>query len=243
MNDLSSTHPRDVTCEKIELFALTQDVSLIRLRLPAHTAPHHFAGQYAKLRVANRWLAFSIANLPQPDSPELSFHFRHLAHHASAQTSLTWLQQHQLIRVSLPHGNCYLDSIPACPIWFICGSTGFAQAKAMIDFLAAHGHMGNVRLFWGARKRTDFYLSEQLTQWQRHLPGFYHEQVLSDETHPHYTQGDAYQRALEQLDHPLQPRFFISGSPIMVDTTCHALLKAGVSASQIHSDMLPDSLR
>lgn len=228
----------ETTCEIIELSTLAPDITLIRLRLPNGIKANHFAGQYAKLRINNRWLAFSIANTAQDSPNELTFHFRHLAHHASSQEHLTWLSQKQLVRVSLPHGHCYLDHPPQRPLWLICGSTGFAQAKAILDFLSFEAHSGDIKLFWGARKQADFYLNPLPARWGKHLSNFEFIPVLSDEQHQDLAQGDVYQAALQHLTHPLKPLFFLSGSPAMVETTCQALVNAGVHLSQIKSDML-----
>lgn len=226
------------TCQKIELTLLNRDVSLLRLRLPAGRAIEWYAGQYLSLRIADRWLSFSIANAPAPGARELEIHLRHLAHHASSQQHLAWLSQHDLLRVRLPLGRCHLQALPQRPLWFICGSTGFAPAQAMLQYLAAHAYQGPLKLFWGNRAQPDVYLPQAAAQLAQQLPGLEVQLVLSDQQLDGYAQGFAHERALDMLDDARAPLFFISGSPAMVEAVHAALRQAGVSEAQLLSDML-----
>lgn len=227
------------TCQKLELTPLNRDVSLLRLRLPAGRGIDWYAGQYLGLRLDDRWLSFSIANAPAAGRRELEVHFRHLAHHASAQQHLAWLSQHDLIRVRLPLGHCHLPALPQRPLWFICGSTGFAPAQAMLQYLADHAYQGSVRLFWGNREQADIYLPDAPARLAQRLPGLEVELVLSDQQVAGYRQGNVHEIALEYLSDPAAPLVFISGSPAMVDAVHGALRRAGVSEAQLLSDMLP----
>jgi CDP-4-dehydro-6-deoxyglucose reductase len=226
------------TCQKMELALLSDDVSLLRLRLPAGKSVEWHAGQYVSLHLGDRWVPYSIANAPRPGERELQIHFRHLGHHASAQQSLAWLQQHDLIRVRLPKGHCFIDRLPDRPLWFICGSTGFSQAHAMLQFLADQSCKTELRLFWGVRKLHDLYLPDAPARLGKHLPGLVCEQLLSDDNQPGYGKGFAHERALTLLEKPDEPLFYISGSPAMVEAVNQALRDAGVTQDQIRSDML-----
>lgn len=226
------------TCQKLELRRLNQDISLLRLRLPAGRAVDWHAGQYLSLRLGERWLSFSIANAPAPGERELQVHFRHLAHHASSQAHLAWLEQHDLLRVRLPLGHCHLQTLPQRPLWFICGSTGFAPAQAMLQYLAQQRYQGEVRLFWGNREQTDIYLPDAPQQLMKQLPGLSVELVLSEQSLPGHAQGLVHERALLQLDEPTAPLIFISGSPAMVEAVHAALRQVGVTEAQLLSDML-----
>lgn len=226
------------TCQKIELLPLNDDVSLLRLRLPAGTPAQWYAGQYLNLRLDKRWLPFSIANAPIPGERILEVHFRHLSHHASACHNLAWLQQHDLVRVRLPQGHNFVDATPTRPLWFICGSTGFAPAHAMLQHLANQQYPGPLGLFWGVREDSDFYLPDAPRQLAQRLPGLTVHQVLSGRPTPGFAQGMAHEVAIKQLEHPEKPLFFVSGSPAMVDTVYQALRHAGAATDQILSDML-----
>lgn len=242
MTATDSTRDTTITearCQLVELRPLNHDVSLLRLRLENDTGVDWRAGQYARLKLDQRWLPFSIANAPSQHNQELQFHFRHLAHHASAQHNLEWLQQHRQITLRLPQGDCFLQQPDEQrPIWFICGSTGFAQAHAMLSELAANGHQGPLKLFWGAHSKADFYLPDAPQRLQEKLPGLEVGLALSGQPQPNHFHGLVHQQALQQLDKPQEPLFFISGSPAMVDVVATSLQEAGVARCQLMSDML-----
>src|SRR5690606_21677195 len=136
---------------------------------------------------------------PVAGQRDLEVHFRHLAHHTSAQQHLAWLKQHDLIRVRLPLGHCHLQALPQRPLWFICGSTGFAPAQAMLQYLADRGYQGALRLFWGNREQADIYLPDAPARLAQRLPGLSVELVLSDQKLAGYRQGFAHEIALEYL--------------------------------------------
>lgn len=229
---------QEQTCQVVELQPLNHDVSLIRLRLPAGKPAAWYAGQYLQLRLGERWVPFSIANAPTAGLRDIELHYRHLGHHASSQARLTWLQSRELVRARLPLGQCHLATLPDRPLWFICGSTGIAPAKAMLEYLAKLQYTGELRLFWGAREAVDFYLPDLPEQLLARLPGLHADLVLSDQSLPHYHHGLVHECALAALTDPALPQFFVSGSPAMAEVTWQALRRAGVDDQRIHSDML-----
>ncbi len=228
------------TCSKVALTPLSADVSLLKLRLPAGLTVQWHAGQYIKIRLAdNNWLPFSIANPPSEGERDLCVHFQHLPYHHRAQQHLAWFQQHDLLRVKLPFGHNYLDSLPQQPVWFICGATGFAPAHAMLQYLAQHHHQGELRLFWGLRDASDIYLPDAPAVLAKRLPGFRWDILLSEDEHPNYPKGLPHELAIQRLTAPSHPLIFISGSPAMAEAVYRALHHTGVPDAHIRSDMLP----
>jgi CDP-4-dehydro-6-deoxyglucose reductase len=146
---------------------------------------------------------------------------------------------HDVSRVwlRLPAGLRFIDSAPDQPVWFICGSTGFAPVKAMIERLIALNFTQPVRLFWGARTDADLYLPHLPAQWQGALADFDFVTSLSDIRHPDHAEGLVHEAALEALSEPDLPLFFLGGSPPMGWAVFDALVAEGVPASNIHCDV------
>ncbi|MBA4722073.1 MAG: 2Fe-2S iron-sulfur cluster binding domain-containing protein [Alcanivorax sp.] len=222
-------------CQIRQREPLNHDVSRIWLRLPAGRQAHWYAGQYLILDLPHGQYPFSIANAP--GSRELELHIRHGHDNPGARRIMADLADASTVSVILPQGLRYLDTPPPRPLWFICGSTGFAPVKAMIERLIQIGFEHPVRLFWGARTEQDLYLPDLPSQWQDALPDFHAVTALSDISKPGHAQGLVHEAALEALEQPEQPLFYIGGSPAMVWAVHDALVEEGVPASNMHSDV------
>ena len=227
---------KEMAAQIISLEPLSHDVSRVILQLPAGKAVHWYAGQYLELLVPAGPSAFSIANAP--DGRDLELHVRHSADNPASLEIIELLKSESLVRVRLPGGERFIDpqALPQQPVWFICGSTGFAPAKAMIESLLAAGFDQPIHLYWGARTEQDLYLNELPRQWAdaglvNYVP------VLSEQTLPDMRSGLVHEAALADLVNPRQPLIHVGGSPAMAWAVFDALITAGVPAEQIHSDV------
>lgn len=236
----------DVSCQIIAIDDLNHDVSRIMLRLPAGRRIRWYAGQYLLLQTPAGEAAFSIANAP--GGRDLELHLRHNEENSSAQEVMAALRQDTVARVQLPAGRRFIaDNLPQRPVWFVCGSTGFAPAKAMIEHLLANNFDQPIRLYWGARTADDIYLPALPAQWVRDEQLEY-VPVLSDSTATDegdagaehagavYRTGLVHEAVLADLNGE-QPEFHIAGSPAMAWAVFDALSAAGVPAEDMHSDV------
>lgn len=238
----------DVTCQITAIDDLNHDVSRVMLRLPAGRRIRWHAGQYLLLKLPAGEAAFSIANVAT--GRELELHVRHNDENSSAQTIMAALRNDNLVRVQLPAGQRFIaHPLPQRPVWFICGSTGFAPAKAMIEHLLASDFAYPIRLYWGARSADDIYLPALPAQWARDEKLQY-VPVLSDSTVTDegeagaehtgaiYRTGLVHEAVLADLnDEDERPEFHIAGSPAMAWAVFDALHAAGVPAADMHSDV------
>lgn len=226
----------EVSCQIIEITDLNTDVSRVLLRLPAGKRIHWYAGQYLELllpRVGDS--AFSIANAP--GGRDIELHVRYHRENSASLEVMHILRTEPTVRVRLPGGSRYLDKLPDRPVWFICGSTGFAPVKAMIEFLRNEGFSKPVHLYWGARTRSDLYLEQTARDLAAEMPNLKLVLALSDESHTGYSNGLVHEAAL--ADHPEteKPAIYVGGSPPMAWAVFDALVAAGVPARDIHSDV------
>ena len=237
VRDMTAPHQLPIQrrhCQIIDREALNDDVSLIRLRLPAgKPAPWH-AGQYLILELEHGSYPFSIANAP--GGRDIELHIRHGKDNHTARRIMAELAQRTTVAVRLPRGERFIDQAPASPVWFICGSTGFAPVKAMIERLIELRFDKPVRLFWGARLEEDLYLPELLPEWQQQLPDFQAVTALSDISKPGHASGLVHEAALEALAEPGKPLFFIGGSLAMAWAVFDALVEEGVPPANVHAD-------
>jgi CDP-4-dehydro-6-deoxyglucose reductase, E3 len=225
-----------VRCQVVAIRPLNHNVSAVTLRLPAGQKVHWHAGQYLLLG-EKQDAAFSIANAAQPGSRDLHLHIRHDNDNQSAVELMEELPQQATTLVTLPLGGRYIDTAPAQPVWFICGSTGFAPARAMIERLAQLRFTLPVRLFRGGRRSADIYPPDWRAGSLDALTDF--REVIAVNEAPAATQfhGMVHEAALAALQDPSAPLFHVGGSPAMAWAVFDALVAAGVPAAQIHSDV------
>lgn len=225
----------EVSCQITDITDLSDDVSRIMLRLPAGKKIDWHAGQYLELLFPFGDCAFSIANAP--GGREIELHVRYHHENSSSLDVIHALRSDSLVKVRLPAGNRYIDSLPTRPVWFVCGSTGFAPVKAMIEALRDQKFALPIHLYWGARTAADMYMLSQAQQLAAQLPNLTFVAALSDESRPDWFHGLVHQAVLQDLTNPTEPLFYVGGSVPMAWAVFDALVDAGVPADRIHSDV------
>jgi CDP-4-dehydro-6-deoxyglucose reductase, E3 len=223
-------------CQISDIHPLNHNVSAVTLRLPAGQRVEWHAGQYLLLG-EQQDAAFSIANASRPGGRDVHLHIRHDDDNASAVELLAQLRRDGMVSATLPLGERYIDQPPQQPVWFICGSTGFAPARAMIERLAQLDFHQPVRLFRGGRSQADLYPPCWDDQTLSRLTDFITVEAVNEQPASGQFQGHVHQAALAMLENPTVPLFHVGGSPAMAWAVFDALITAGVPAAHIHSDV------
>ena len=227
----------EAACQITDITSLNHDVSRVMLKLPAGKAVQWYAGQYLELLLPQGPSAFSIANARSGDGRDLELHVRHTADNPSSLEVMAHLRDNPVVRARLPGGERWIgDTLPSGPVWFICGSTGFAPAKAMIEHLLTRHFPHAIYLYWGARTEADIYLPALPEAWAsagqvQYVP------VLSDAADKRYRSGLVHEAALADMTDPASAECHVGGSPVMAWAVFDALLAAGVPPENIHSDV------
>lgn len=228
---------REIHCQIAAVEPLTHDISRVLLRQPAGPVAQWHAGQYLILQRATP-AAFSIANSPAAGDRLIELHVRHTRDNPASMEIMTELSEASGIDVSLPHGERFIDKPPQRPVWFVCGSTGFAPAKAMLEHLQRIDFSQPVRVFYGARQARDFYLLDELDRFKREMKDMDWITVVSDESHPDHLPGLAHEPAVAALaGTSVTPEIHVGGSPAMAWAVFDALVAAGQPGELIHSDV------
>lgn len=222
-------------CQVLSIEAVAHNISCVLLQLPTGRAVTWHPGQYLMLLIEDAKYAFSIANAPNGRVIEL--HIRHDSANDSAATILSYLHDHKVVRVQLPFGERHLGVLAEeAPLWLICGSTGFAQAKAVIEGALAATPERDIHLFWGASHSEGLYLHETAQQWaQQGLIEY--TPVLSEQIHDDFAQGLVHEAVLAKALPAAPPVCLIAGSPEMGWAVFDALVAAGFNPEQLHSDV------
>lgn len=215
------------------------DVSVLQLRLPTGQRAKFRAGQYLQVSLPDgSRRAYSMANAPH-ESDTLHLHVRHVPGGRFTQ-QLATLQPGDELEVELPFGQVAIDPNATTPLVCVCGGTGFAPVKSLLDDLARRRSARAVTLLWGSRDRQGLYLHEQVARWQRSLPGLRFVAAVEDAD-----DAVALQAFHGRVDAALttlaidaaQAEVYCCGAPPMVSAVRSVCVqRLGLAPERFHSD-------
>lgn len=229
--------PRILPCRIEARDWLNHDVLRLRLKLPEGQRLQYRAGQYLEIILRDgRRRAFSIANPPHDDAL-IELHVRRVPGGELTDRLIDQLQERSILRIQAPLGTFVLREQSRRPILFIGGGTGFAPIKAMIEHALHIGIDRPMALYWGARARSDLYLSELPAQWAQRIPTFRYVPVLS-EPDADWDGRTGYVHEAVVADNPEIAGFdvYLSGPPVMVEAGRGAFEALGLSMDHMFSD-------
>lgn len=217
------------------------DVSLLQLRLPVGQRAKFRAGQYLQISLPDgQRRSYSMANPPH-ESDSVQLHVRHVAG-GRFSAIVPDLKPGDLLDVELPFGQVDIDPQAESPLLCVCGGTGFAPVKSLLDDLARRKSTRPVTLIWGARDRAGLYLLDHVSKWARALPNWRFVVALEDETeagalNAFHGRVDAAVRALAD-ELPRDGEVYCCGAPPMVSAVRAACADAmHLSAERFHADI------
>ena len=226
---------------------LTHDIVEIGIRLD-QPIPGYLAGQYAQLCIPgfiDQPRSYSFASAPEDgDIEQINFFIRlvpggHLT---------SWLHEADRsgskVEVCGPYGNFWLRDTHR-PLMFVCGGSGMAPIKALLEQVSAQGFTRNVTLIFGARSQHDLYCVDEL----RSIAGQANERfeflpVLSEEPeNSDWTglRGMCTEFIVDSVDNIQNCDAYLCGPPGMVDAAIAVLHDNGVADDRIHFDKFLDA--
>lgn len=226
---------------------LTHDITEIGIRLD-QPMPAYLAGQYAQLCLPgfiDQPRSYSFASAPEADEVEhINFYIRmvpggHLT---------TWLHEQDRsgskVEVCGPHGNFWLRDAER-PLMFVCGGSGMAPIKALLEQVTQKELQRDVTLIFGARTQRDLYCIDELQaiaakagERFRYLPVLSEEPADSDWTG---ARGMCTEHIVPAVDDISACDAYLCGPPGMVDAAMSELQSHGVSAERIFYDKFLDA--
>lgn len=222
---------------------LNRDVYRVQIALqsPGSESVTFSAGQYLELFLPDgRSAFFSIASAPEQLNA-LELHIRHMPDSEVNCALVAHLEQASEVELCMAMGQCHLSApslVAGRTLFFVAGSTGFAQIKSMVEHLLANQVNQPIHVYWGGRVADDLYLDSLARQWASQHPSLRYTAVLSEA-------GDGWQGqqgllpdvVAADLIAPATTDIYACGSPGMVYALVDALEAKGVSERQIHADV------
>ncbi|MFC5723986.1 globin domain-containing protein [Streptomyces gamaensis] len=214
------------------------DLAVLRVR--AHEPYPWRAGQYAAVespRLPQAWRQYTIARAPRPGG-ELEFHVRRTGSGGVSEALVAHTRAGDTLRLGPAQGTTTLDDDLTRDVLLVCGGTGWATGKALLDELAARRTpVRSVLLILAARGAEELYDADWAASLERRRPWLRVVPVLG--TGESGALADALARHGDLSGH----QALVSGPPGMVTavvsrlTSLHAL-----PVDRLRHDPLPDTL-
>jgi NAD(P)H-flavin reductase/hemoglobin-like flavoprotein len=196
------------------------------------------AGQYLSVECPKYqprlWRTYSPANAPRKDNT-LEFHVRAVGAGWVSSALVRRLEVGDMIRLAAPMGAMSLDRRSTRDAVFVCGGTGLAPIKSLLEELTRYNRTRWVHVFFGAKDRDELYDLAELNRLAARYPWLSVVTACSDDptfTGEHGNISDVVARYGPWNEHD----FFVSGSGRMVKATLRTLAEMQVPSIRIKYD-------
>ena len=222
---------------------LTHDIKEVRLKLLEPGEIDFTAGQYVQLQTPpygsneSVYRAYSVSSPPdQKDRLELIIRL------VPGGICTTWvfehLQEGDKVSLNGPYGTFRLSDSDREMVW-VAGGSGMAPFWSMVRFMKAHGLRRKCTYFFGAVRKRDLFLVEELQQLDRELDWFTFVPALSGPAAEDNWSGETG-LITEVVDRHIADgsnlEGYLCGSGGMIDAAVKVLLKKGIPPDHIFYD-------
>lgn len=220
---------------KVESLDLLSD-SVLRLifRTPPMNKLDYLPGQYIELTYQGITRPYSIANT-KSSTGKIELHIRKVDNGMMSSKLFGGLQENTLMRLQGPSGTFFTRECDS-PIIFLVTGTGYAPVKAMIEDLIIKRDHRELHIYWGGRKRTDFYCDQPI-KWSEDYENIFYTPVLSRSSDS-WTGQFGYIQHIALMSHQNINNFSIyaCGSPAMITDAKKHFINAGLDSKHFYSD-------
>ncbi|WP_319380485.1 FAD-binding oxidoreductase [Thiomicrorhabdus sp.] len=201
--------------------------NIIRLFLKAEHPISYSVGQYVMLGFDTETLKpFSIASAPREDGL-LEFHIRD-HDHSDWMKRLIAVRTGDHLVMQGPKDQMQLQP-PHQPVIFVAGGTGFSPMKAMLDELLRNKAEVPIHFFWGARRREELYLHEEMIELSQQHANLDYIPVVSDDFHDwNGLTGLVHEQVLANFPNLHHHSVYLCGPWPMIETAKSAFFAAGL---------------
>lgn len=230
-----------------EITPLSHDVTRLTLTPVSGTSQAFRPGQYLEIVLApDIRCAYSIACAPRADG-SLELHVRAVPQSDNYLRLKVQLVLNGLLEIELPFGDICLEHASrvtgevghgTSPLLLLAGSTGFSQAKALIEGWVQQGCPRPLQLYWGARSPQDLYLHDWVLEMAAKHDSLHYVPVVSDQLdHWQGRSGFVHKAVLADISDLNSVTIVGCGSPPMVYAAYDDFMAAGMKPSQLLSDV------
>ena len=226
---------KTLPCRVQSLERVTDDVMVLRLKLPANERLQFLAGQYLEfLQRDGSRRSFSMANAPHADEL-IELHVRHVPGGRFTDHVFGKMKERDILRMEGPLGTFFLREDSAKPIVFVASGTGFAPIKSIIESALHKGVKRPMALYWGGRRPKDLYLDALAKSWGiRYVPVV--SEALPEDRWTGRT-GFVHRAVMEDFPDLSGHQVYACGVPVMVDSAKKDFTaKCGLPEDEFYAD-------
>jgi CDP-4-dehydro-6-deoxyglucose reductase len=233
-------HIRKLPARVHKIERVTDDVTILHLKLPAGERLLYSAGQYVDFLLQDSTRrSFSIANAPREDEL-LQLHVRLVPGGLFTGDVFNKMKEGEILRLEGPRGTFCLREDSHKPIVFVAGGTGIAPIKAIIEHAFQIGIMRPMTLYWGGRRPKDFYMSALIEQWSKEHANFKFVAVVSDALTKACWSGRSgfvHRAVMADLPDLSAYQVYVCGLPVMVNSAKKDFIEqCKLPATEIYAD-------
>ncbi len=241
-------HPRrQLRCRVLELCELAPEVFSLRLGIldtGADAAPFMFsAGQYAHLKARKAdglWVGrdFSMAGTPvrAEYDGELEFHIRRTPDGAFSGLLGRGIVPGTELQLEGPMGTAHFRPRHEGPLYAVAAGTGLGPMLSLVETALDNGKTDVVALYAGFRDVAEVYGVERLAQLARRHANFQFHVVVEFDAGSGMRAGRVGDALFADAHDFASGKFYLAGSPAMVDAVGRQLLERGVAPGDVHAD-------
>lgn len=212
---------------------VSDDVIVMRVRMPLHQNLLFAAGQYVDLLLPDgERRSYSLANasaLPM-GVLDLELHIRHLPGGLLTDRLFSGkIAVRDKFQIEGPLGTFFLRDSDK-PIVMIATGTGYAPIRSILLGMFARNDPRPCTFYWGGRTRKDLYAFDEVQAWAEQHPGFNFVPVLSRASEADGWSGrTGHVQQAVLADHPdlSAHQVYACGSPTMVSSARSVLTERG----------------
>jgi NAD(P)H-flavin reductase/ferredoxin len=222
-----------------QLTPLAHDVMGVELTLDDGQAITFEAGQYINILLddgARRSYSFTE---PSATTDRIALHIRKLPGGRFSTQVFEKMRVGDRLHIEGPLGEFVLHEPSEKPLIFVAGATGFAPVKSLLEQAFRLSIARPLYLYWGVRRRRDFYLAELPERWAHEHPNFHYVPVLSEpgpDDEWHGRTGLVHDAILADFPDLSGCAIYACGSMQMIATAKPAFVAQGLSEEFCFSD-------
>ncbi|OQB87250.1 MAG: Phenol hydroxylase P5 protein [Planctomycetes bacterium ADurb.Bin126] len=222
---------------------LTHDIKELRLKLIEPGEIEFTAGQYIQLKAppyAHNEAVYRAYSVASP--PDEKDHLELIIRLVPGGICTTWVFEHltegHTVSLNGPYGKFRLSDSDREMVW-IAGGSGMAPFWSMVRFMKAHNIARKCTYFFGAVRKRDLFLVDELRQLERELDWFTFVPALSGPAAEDNWSGETG-LITEVVDRHIADgsnmEGYLCGSGGMIDAAVKVLLKKGIAEDCIFYD-------
>ncbi|WP_275369538.1 FAD-binding oxidoreductase [Xenorhabdus bovienii] len=233
---LSNTKEGGVICDVKRFLGIT----ILRFNLSKKSKMSFIPGQYIGIEVPNgKCRYYSIANIPKNDG-YIEIHVAKNKNGVFSDLVCEKIEINDVLWIYGPYGDFIAKNYDEVrDIVFVVTGTGFAPVKSLIE--SYNFYRRKIHLFWGGRKKSDYYFSHVIEKWKEMFPDFYFHMTLSNPDESDNWEGElGYVQNIFQSQIDLNDKIdvYMCGSPNMINDMTEILKKNyNLNENYIHCDV------